>query len=61
MFYKHASKISEIFWDGAEEVLSERKRIVKTSNISVCFMQERAEKYTKEINDKYGALGYFVS
>ena len=55
MFARHASQLSEIFWEGLEKFLSFRKALI-TEPVSQSFLSDHAVRYSNAILSKSDAL-----
>lgn len=59
IFGKHCSQLSEIFWEGVENMIERRGHLL-TGPISTDFMHQHASKYARVINDKCDSLSECV-
>ena len=56
VFGKHVPQLSEIFWEGVEEVMSKRGHFITASISNPSFLENRLELYANSIFEKGGAL-----
>lgn len=59
MFGKHASHLSEIFWETLENFIEIRRNLINGS-IDGAKLSERLEMYALAIKDECGALENFI-
>ena len=56
---KHASQLSEIFWEGVEAFLEARVFLL-TSTLSSQYVQRKADNFSSAVAQKSGCLGNFI-